>query len=188
MIYSMCWLLYCCLVLYCVSSTSVCSRTRTYLWKLVNVVHNVWPRSAQKEICSTKLVQHLTYVCCCRNSMLRKEHDVMFCYHIYIVPLEMKGFICHLVKWWIHPFISKGTIYRMHFSRETTFKCDTTCTRPLNVCTICTRTLSVVRQVQEDYNFECGTPCTQPLNRWAVMIRWENVVGAHTCRVGSAEW
>ena len=28
----------------------------------------------------------------------------------YIVPLDMKGCICHFVKWQIHPFISKGTI------------------------------------------------------------------------------
>ena len=27
----------------------------------------------------------------------------------YIVPLDMKGCICHFTKW--HPFISKGTIY-----------------------------------------------------------------------------
>ena len=26
-----------------------------------------------------------------------------------IVPLDMKGCICHFVKWQIHPFISKGT-------------------------------------------------------------------------------
>ena len=29
--------------------------------------------------------------------------------HVYIVPLDMKGCICHFVKWQIHPFISKGT-------------------------------------------------------------------------------
>ena len=29
----------------------------------------------------------------------------------YIVPLGMKGCICHFAKWQIHPFISKGTIY-----------------------------------------------------------------------------
>ena len=27
-------------------------------------------------------------------------------------PLDMKGCICHFVKWQIHPFISKGTIYK----------------------------------------------------------------------------
>ena len=27
-----------------------------------------------------------------------------------IVPLDMKGCICHFVKWQIHPSISKGTI------------------------------------------------------------------------------
>ena len=25
------------------------------------------------------------------------------------VPLDMKGCICHFIKWQIHPFISKGT-------------------------------------------------------------------------------
>ena len=29
----------------------------------------------------------------------------------FIVPLEMKGCICHFTKWQIHPFISKVTIY-----------------------------------------------------------------------------
>ena len=29
----------------------------------------------------------------------------------HVVPLDMKGCICHLTKWQIHPFISKGTIY-----------------------------------------------------------------------------
>ena len=28
----------------------------------------------------------------------------------HIVPLDMKGCICHFAKWHIHPFISKGTI------------------------------------------------------------------------------
>ena len=28
----------------------------------------------------------------------------------YFVPLDMKGSICHIVKWQMHPFISKGTI------------------------------------------------------------------------------
>ena len=28
----------------------------------------------------------------------------------HIVPLDMKGCICHFAKWQIHPFISKGTI------------------------------------------------------------------------------
>ena len=31
----------------------------------------------------------------------------------YIVPLDMKVCICHFVKWQIHPFISKGTTYRL---------------------------------------------------------------------------
>ena len=30
---------------------------------------------------------------------------------IYIVPLDTKVCIWHFVKWQIHPFISKGTIY-----------------------------------------------------------------------------
>ena len=30
---------------------------------------------------------------------------------LYLVPLDMKGCICHLVKWQIHPFMSKVTIY-----------------------------------------------------------------------------
>ena len=29
----------------------------------------------------------------------------------HIVPLEMKGCICHFAKWQIHPLISKGTVY-----------------------------------------------------------------------------
>ena len=31
----------------------------------------------------------------------------------HIVPLGMKGCICHFVKWQIHPFISKGSIYSL---------------------------------------------------------------------------
>ena len=30
---------------------------------------------------------------------------------VYLVSLDMKGCICHFVKWQIHPFISKGTIH-----------------------------------------------------------------------------
>ena len=33
----------------------------------------------------------------------------------HTVPLDMKGCICHLAKWQIHPFISKGTIYYADF-------------------------------------------------------------------------
>ena len=33
-----------------------------------------------------------------------------------IVHLDMKGCICHFVKWQIHPFISKGTKYVIKFS------------------------------------------------------------------------
>ena len=29
----------------------------------------------------------------------------------YVLPLGMKGCICHFVKWQIHPFIYKGTVY-----------------------------------------------------------------------------
>ena len=29
---------------------------------------------------------------------------------MYIVPLDMKGCICHFTKWQIHSFISKGTL------------------------------------------------------------------------------
>ena len=32
------------------------------------------------------------------------------CLFDHDVPLDMKGWICHLVKWQIHPFISKGTM------------------------------------------------------------------------------
>ena len=36
---------------------------------------------------------------------------------ILIVPLDMKGCICHFAKWQIHPFISEGTIlYRREHS------------------------------------------------------------------------
>ena len=36
----------------------------------------------------------------------------------HIVPLEMKGCICHFTEWQIHPFISKGTTCRFicHFT------------------------------------------------------------------------
>ena len=30
---------------------------------------------------------------------------------VHVVPLDMKGYICHFRKWQIHPFISKGTMY-----------------------------------------------------------------------------
>ena len=29
----------------------------------------------------------------------------------YLVPLEMKGYICHFIKWRIYPFISKETTW-----------------------------------------------------------------------------
>ena len=29
---------------------------------------------------------------------------------VEVVPLDMKGCICHFTKWTIHPFISEGTI------------------------------------------------------------------------------
>ena len=37
----------------------------------------------------------------------------MYICHIYFVPLDMKGCMCHFKKWQIHPFISRGTTY--HF-------------------------------------------------------------------------
>ena len=40
------------------------------------------------------------------------NYKTLCCWNcIYIVPLDMKGCICHFVKWQIHPFISKGTIW-----------------------------------------------------------------------------
>ena len=33
-------------------------------------------------------------------------------YKIQIYPLDMKGFMCHFVKWHIHPFISKDIKYK----------------------------------------------------------------------------
>ena len=35
-----------------------------------------------------------------------------------IVPLDMKGCICHFAKWQIHPIISKGAICNCHLSDE----------------------------------------------------------------------
>ena len=40
-----------------------------------------------------------------------KQHQTLVRHHgQHNVTLEMKGCICHLVKWQIHPFISKGAI------------------------------------------------------------------------------
>ena len=36
----------------------------------------------------------------------------------YYVSFDMKGCICHFVKWQIHPFISKGTIIRLNYMKR----------------------------------------------------------------------
>ena len=41
-------------------------------------------------------------------SACQTDSAISFLYK-YIVPLDMKGCICHFIKWQIHPFISKGT-------------------------------------------------------------------------------
>ena len=44
----------------------------------------------------------------CSNDVMLYNYGV---YIQYFVPLDMKGCICHLTKWQIHSFISKGTTY-----------------------------------------------------------------------------
>ena len=46
------------------------------------------------------------------NSYHRRQTSIKSVYtSVYIVPLNMKRCICHLVKKQMHPFIFKGTIY-----------------------------------------------------------------------------
>ena len=55
----------------------------------------------------------------CRNPQMNMNIVVMFLVRsnsrptvsaVHVVPLDMKGCICHFAKWLIHPFISKGTM------------------------------------------------------------------------------
>ena len=53
------------------------------------------------------------------NQLLKVKYETL----IYIVPLDMKGCICHFTKWQIHPFISKETIcWALHFTNNTHFQ------------------------------------------------------------------
>ena len=60
-------------------------------------------------MCSVSNIYTMYYVCIiitvCAHANGYGEHSGVI---EHIVPLAMKGCICHSVKWQIHPFIFKG--------------------------------------------------------------------------------
>ena len=55
-----------------------------------------------------------------RNGEGRDPHsNVVRNRHVIIVPLDMKGYICHFRKWQIHPFISKQTVCQVSDNQDT---------------------------------------------------------------------
>ena len=63
-------------------------------------------------VCTTSFILPLLLYCV---TVLRAGHDkdqvplTCFCQE-RIVPLDVKGCVCHFEKWQVHPFISKETI------------------------------------------------------------------------------